>query len=37
VKTGGPPAGQSVPVHLGQQHAAFRNRTLAKTTLFDHF
>jgi len=30
VKTLGPPAGQSVPVHLGQQHATLRLRTLAE-------
>jgi len=30
VKTGGPPSGQSVLVHLGQQHAALRHRTLAQ-------
>jgi len=33
MKTGGPPPGQSVLVHLGQQH----HRTLAKTTQILHF
>jgi len=36
VKTGGPPPGQSVLVHLGQQHAAFKHRTLAQTALFHY-
>jgi hypothetical protein len=37
VKTLGPPLGQSVLVHLGQQHAALKHRTLAETALSAHF
>jgi len=36
VKTLGPPAGQSVLVHFGQQHTALNHWTLAETTLFLH-
>jgi len=37
VKTLGPPPGQSVLVHLGQQNAALKHRTLAETALSAHF
>jgi len=36
VKTLGPPAGQSVRIHLGQQHAALSHRTLAETAQLVH-
>jgi len=37
VNTLGPPSGQSVLVHLGQQHAALNHWTLAETALSAHF
>jgi len=37
VKTIGPPAGQSVLIHLGEQHAALRHQTLTKETQLGHF